>query len=61
MSLDNSRFGHYLSRIYPNELPVKNTTDTTNSASYLDLLLEIDNGERLKQNSTSKLVTSHFQ
>ena len=48
MSLDNSRFGHHLSRIYPNELPVRNTADTTNSASYLDLLLEIDKGGRLK-------------
>jgi len=28
----------------PNELEVKDTTDTQKSASYLDLHLEIDNG-----------------
>ena len=37
MSLNNSRFGDYLHRICPNELEVKNTTDTQKSASYLDL------------------------
>jgi len=42
--LDNSRFGDYIHRIYPNELQVKDTTDTQKSASYL----EIDNAGRLK-------------
>jgi hypothetical protein len=28
--------------------PIKNTTDTVRSASYLDIHLEIDNGELLK-------------
>ena len=32
----------------PNELEIKDTTDTQKSASYLDLHLEIDNGGRLK-------------
>jgi hypothetical protein len=48
LSLNNSRFGDYLHRIYPNELQVKDTTDTQKSASYLDLPLEIDNAGRLK-------------
>ena len=47
-SLNNSRFGDYLHHIYPNELEVTDTTDTQNSASYHDLHLEINNGERLK-------------
>jgi hypothetical protein len=34
--------------IYPNELEVKDTTDTQESAFYLDLHLEINNGGRLK-------------
>jgi hypothetical protein len=34
--------------IYPNELEVKDTTDTLKSASCLDLHLEINNGGRLK-------------
>jgi hypothetical protein len=46
LSLNNSRFRHYLHRIYPFELEV--TTDTKQSASHLDLHLEIDNGGRLK-------------
>ena len=52
LSLNNSRFGDYLHHIYPNELKVKDTADTQKSASYvyiyLDLHLEIDNGERLE-------------
>jgi hypothetical protein len=43
LSLNNSRFGDYLHRIYPNELEVKDTTDTQKYASYLNLHLEIDN------------------
>ena len=46
LSLNNSRFGAYL---YPNELEVKDVTDTQRLASYLDRHLEIDNGRRLKQ------------
>jgi hypothetical protein len=55
LSLNNSRFRDYLHRIYPSELEVKDTTDAQKSASYLDLLLEIDNGGRLKE----KLYDKH--
>jgi len=48
LALNNSRFGDYLHRNYPNELEVKHTTDTQKSASYLDLYLEIDNVGTLK-------------
>jgi hypothetical protein len=48
LSLNNSRFSDYLHHIYPNELQVKDTTDTQKSASYLDLHLEINNAGRLK-------------
>jgi hypothetical protein len=43
MSLKKSSFGDYLHRITPNELEVKDTTDTQRSASYLGLHIEIDN------------------
>jgi len=45
--------------IYPNELEVKNTTDTQKFASYL----EIDNGRRLKTKHYDKLddFTSNCQ
>ena len=34
LSLNNSRFSDYLHCIYPNELKVKDTTDTPKSTSY---------------------------
>ena len=42
LSLSNTSFSNYLHQIYPKELDIKNTTDTRNSASYLDLMLQID-------------------
>ena len=37
LSLNNSRFGDFVYRIYPIELEIKDTTDTYRSASYLDI------------------------
>jgi hypothetical protein len=54
LSLNNSRFGEYLHRIYPNYFEVKDTTDTETSASYLDLHFEIDNGGRSKTKLQNK-------
>ena len=48
LSLNNSRFGDFVDRIYPIELEIKDTTDTDRSASYLDLHLEIDREGRLR-------------
>lgn len=45
LSLNNAKFGDYLHSIYPSELEIKDTTNTLRSASYLDLLLEIDSGK----------------
>jgi hypothetical protein len=42
LSLNNSRFGDSVDRIYPIELEIKDTTDTDRSASYFDLHLAID-------------------
>jgi hypothetical protein len=39
LSLNNSRFGDFVGRIYPIELDIKDTTDTDRCASYLDLHL----------------------
>ena len=41
LSLNNSRFGDFVDRIYHIELEIKNVTDTARSASYFDLHLEI--------------------
>ena len=37
LSINNSRFAEFLPLIYPSELEVKETTDTTSSSSFLDL------------------------
>ena len=42
LSLNNSKFSDYLHVIYPDELQIKDTTDSSKSAAYLDLYLEID-------------------
>jgi hypothetical protein len=48
LSLNNSRFGDFVDRIYLIELEIKDTTHTYTSASYLDLHLEIDSEGRLR-------------
>jgi hypothetical protein len=47
-SINNSRFGDFVDRIYLIELEIKDTTDTDRSASYLDLHLAIDSAGRLR-------------
>ena len=41
LSINNPEFENYLDQMYPAELEIKDTTESTNSASYLDLLLSI--------------------
>ena len=48
LSLYNSKFGDFFDQIYPIELEIKDTTDTTRSASYLDLHIESNSGARLR-------------
>ena len=48
LSLNNSKFGDFVECIYPIELKIKDTTDTTRSASCLDLYLKIDIEGRLR-------------
>ena len=40
-SINNPEFKNYLGQMYPAELEIKDTTEGTTSASYLDLLLSI--------------------
>ncbi|KAK3086509.1 hypothetical protein FSP39_019398 [Pinctada imbricata] len=42
LSINNPKFADFLSSIYPSELEVKETTETNNSASYLDIMLSYD-------------------
>jgi len=48
LSLNNSQFSDYLHLIYPNEIELRNTTDTHKSALYLYIYIEIYNGRTLK-------------
>ena len=41
LSINNPEFENYLGQIYPAELEIKDTTESTTSASYLDLLQSI--------------------
>ena len=47
MSLNNSKFSDSIDLIYPHELDINDTTDSTNPASYLDLQLEYNNQGKL--------------
>ena len=48
LSLHNSRLSDFVDPIYPIEHEIKDTTDIANSASYLDLHLEIDSENWLR-------------
>ena len=48
LSLNNSRFGDFVGRIYPIELEIKDTTNTDRSTAYIDLHLDIDSEGRLR-------------
>ena len=60
LSLNNSRIGDFVHRVYPIELEMKDTTDTDRSASYLDLQLEIDDEGRLGRKHYDKRDDFNF-
>ena len=47
LSLNNSKFSDSIDLMYPNGLDIRDTTDSANSASYLDLRLEDNNQGKL--------------
>ena len=58
LSLNNPEFENKLGQMYPNKLAVKDTTESNNSASYLDLLLPI--GREGKRYSFMYNIRDHF-
>jgi hypothetical protein len=42
LSINNDQFHSYVDSIYPSELEIKDTRESSTSASYLDILLSID-------------------
>jgi hypothetical protein len=60
LSLDNSRFGYFVDRIYPIELDIKDTTDKDRSAAYLDLHLEIDSEGRIRTKLRQQILFQFY-
>jgi hypothetical protein len=60
LSLNISRFGDFVDRIYPIDLEIKDTTDTDMSASYLDLHLEMDSEGQLRTKLYDKRYDFNF-
>jgi hypothetical protein len=46
LSINNDQFHSYVDSIYPNELEIKNTTESSTSVMYLDVLLKLDSNDR---------------
>jgi hypothetical protein len=47
LSINIHNFHNYVHLIYPDELKIKDTTESEKSASYLNILLDIDSNSRL--------------
>ena len=47
ISFNNKRFKEFISDIYPKELTISETTESTSVASYLDLLFIRDNSNNI--------------
>jgi hypothetical protein len=60
LSLNNSRFGDFVDRIYATKLDIKDTTVTDRSASSLDLHLEIASDGRLRTKLYDKRYDFNF-
>jgi hypothetical protein len=47
LSINNDQFHSYVDSIHPSELEIKDTTESSTSASYLDVLFHLDVGGKL--------------
>jgi hypothetical protein len=47
LSINNDQFQSYVYSIYPSELEIKDSTESSSSASYLEVLLNIDADRKL--------------
>ena len=60
LSINNQEFENYLGQMYPVELSIKDTTESTTSASYLDVLLWIWRDGQLHTSIYDKRDDSNF-
>jgi hypothetical protein len=61
LSINNHNFHNYVHLIYPDELEIKDTTESDKSTSYLDILLNIDSNGRLTTSLYDKRDDFHLQ
>ena len=47
LSINNNQFHSYVDSIYPNKLEIKDTTECSTSASYLDALLKLNTNGKI--------------
>jgi hypothetical protein len=60
LSINNHDFQNYVHLIYPDDFEIKNTTESDISASYLDILLNINSNGRLTTSLYVKCDDFHF-
>ena len=60
LSINNPEFENYLGKMYPAELEIKDTTESTTSASFLDLLLSIGRDGQLHTSIDDKRDDFNF-
>ena len=61
LSINNSGFENYLDQLYPAELEIKDTTESTTSGSFLDLLLSTGRDGQLHTSINDKISISTSQ
>jgi hypothetical protein len=59
-SINNYQFHSYVDSIYPSELEIKYSTESSNSASYLYVFLNIDAGRKLRTQVNAKRDDFNF-
>jgi hypothetical protein len=47
LSIKNTQFHSHVDSIYPNELEIKDSIESSTSASYLNVLLKLDTNEKI--------------
>jgi hypothetical protein len=57
LSLNNSKFGDYVDRIYLQELEIKDIPDTDRFVLYLDLHVDIDSEGWLKNFAKKEMIS----
>ena len=60
LSINNDNFHTYVNTIYPNELEIKDATESSTHASYLDILLSVDTDKNSQPSYTTSGTISIF-